>query len=216
MSDIMIDEATLIKIRSAVRYNEIGDGSPYRISFAGKGNSGGSFGVYQGDAHSDQPRVTGYLTRVLHDGGMDGPDIVRIVSAVSGRCLENPLNDIDTAAVNRSLSAPNGVAEVDEMDTELESTVANGVRLCMDAAGRRRATLDLQSSLYIACWTNMTGVPHQLAGWLGGALTYQLNSPAGAYITGRDLEAYLGRTDYFSKNPQNFLHLQQCVARAMN
>jgi hypothetical protein len=41
-------------LRSAVRFNEISDETPYRLSFAGKGTSGGSFGFMQGDLAAGQ------------------------------------------------------------------------------------------------------------------------------------------------------------------
>ena len=211
-----IDQDTLARIRSAIRYNEIGKASPYLISFASKGNSGGSFGAYQGDAHADQPHVTNCLTAVLLADGVDAGEAARIVGLVAGVCVENPLSDADTRRVNSALSSDKGKALVDAMDGELEQTVTRGVQQCMAAAQARGVNLQQAASLYVACWTNMTGAPKQLARWLGGATTYQLAAPQGPDVSGYDVERYLLKTDYFARNPRNFDHLKQCIQLALH
>ena len=60
----MVDPSLLPAIRAALRENEIGNQSPYVLSYAELGNSGGSFGVFQGDACVD-PNARAALKQVL-------------------------------------------------------------------------------------------------------------------------------------------------------
>ena len=46
-----IDPAIGPALRAALKENEIGNASPYRLSYAKLGQSGASFGVFQGDTH---------------------------------------------------------------------------------------------------------------------------------------------------------------------
>ncbi|MET3133575.1 hypothetical protein AAKU55_003865 [Oxalobacteraceae bacterium GrIS 1.11] len=212
----MLDASTLAAIRAAIRYNELGDSSPYRITFAGKGNSGGSFGVFQGDAHTDQPVVSSCLSLALQDYGVNGATLTRIDSAVGARCVENPLSEADTSLVNQALAAPTGRHLVDQMDTTLEASVIIGVEQCGAAAATVHKTLELEAILYIACWVNMTGAPTQVSKWIAGTTIYQLAPPAAPTVTGKNLQDYLQRTEYFSKNPHNFQHLRAAVNSAMH
>ena len=59
----MVDETLKPELRLALRLHEIGDASPYALSFAGKGNSGASFGFMQGDMNGGQPEVRAGLPR---------------------------------------------------------------------------------------------------------------------------------------------------------
>ena len=78
----MVDATLEGAIRTALRENEIGDQSPYELSYARKGDSGGSFGAFQGDVHVDQvARDT--LQAVLQSANLDPQTVTRIVTAVS-------------------------------------------------------------------------------------------------------------------------------------
>ena len=48
---MLLPESLKPAIRAALRHHEIGEHSPYRLAFAGKGQSGGSFGAMQGDSY---------------------------------------------------------------------------------------------------------------------------------------------------------------------
>ncbi len=58
-----IDPAIGPALRAALKENEIGNASPYRLSYAKLGQSGASFGVFQGDTHVDAARARSALRR---------------------------------------------------------------------------------------------------------------------------------------------------------
>jgi hypothetical protein len=47
----MVDSALIPAIKEAVKQNEIGDASPFELSYAELDKSGASFGAMQGDTH---------------------------------------------------------------------------------------------------------------------------------------------------------------------
>ena len=47
----LVDATLLPAIRAAIKANEIGTESPYRLSYARLGVSGASFGIFQGDTN---------------------------------------------------------------------------------------------------------------------------------------------------------------------
>ena len=47
----MVDPDLIPAIKEAIKQNEIGDQSPYKLSYARLGVSGASFGVFQGDTN---------------------------------------------------------------------------------------------------------------------------------------------------------------------
>ena len=60
----MTDPAMLPAIKASIRANEIGSQSPYKLSFAKKGNSGASYGVFQNDTYANRTALT-TLTQIL-------------------------------------------------------------------------------------------------------------------------------------------------------
>jgi hypothetical protein len=82
------------------------------------------------------------------------------------------------------------------------------------AAGTRRS-VDPDAQLYIALWANMSGMPDTLNAWLGGATELGVPPPAGAAVTGSDLQTYLKATAYFTANPGSFPHMEAAVAAGM-
>jgi hypothetical protein len=211
----MIDPTTRAAIRAAIRCNEIGNASPYCLSFAGKGNSGGSFGVFQGDLHANREAVSPYLKMALGESGVNAPTVSRIVSELSQVCLESPLSCGDTTLVDAALRSDAGKKLVDQMDDVLEKSVIRDVEVCLESARNRTMTIEPMAVLYIACWSNMTGLPAQLARWIGGATVRALPPPSGPSVTGPDLQRYLGKCEYFLKNPHHMLHLHESVAQGM-
>ena len=47
----MVDATLVPAIKAAIKQNELGDASPYMLSYACLGASGASFGIFQGDTN---------------------------------------------------------------------------------------------------------------------------------------------------------------------
>ena len=61
----MVDTALFPAIRAAIKQNELGNASPYCLSYARLGQSGASFGIFQGDTNVN-PLARSTLTDVLN------------------------------------------------------------------------------------------------------------------------------------------------------
>lgn len=209
----MVDQTLLPAIEQTISQNEIGDASPYCLSFARLGASGASFGLMQGDTNASQlARDT--LRQVLSAAAVDQPTIDRILASVSVPLPSgNPLSASDTAVANDALASIPGRALVDAMDQELLSGVLQGLDSCVAAAATRNMTLAPLAYLYAAPWINMSGAPTSLIVWLKGGAVRGVPSPSPPIASGADMVAYLQATAYFQANPRNFVHLQQCVQK---
>lgn len=197
-------------LRIAMRINEIGNNSPYRLSFATKGESGGSLGFTQGDLAGKQPIVKDTFRRVLAAAGI--PDN-NITACLSVHVTENPLSDAETALVDAALSSPAGQQLVDAMDEAIFTDVRGGLGRCVEAASPSR-TIEPVAQIYMLLWINMTGKPTTLLKWLAGnAVTLVKTVPApGLSINVAEIENYLLASKFFTENPGNFPHLRQSVA----
>jgi hypothetical protein len=199
-------------VKAAIRANELGKLSPYALSFAKLGSSGASFGVFQGDMHSN-PSVRIVLEQVLHGAAMDAAAVTRIVGMLSAPCPNgNPLSPQDALHVNNALSSATGSALVDAMDGQLLQTVLTHIQQAVDAASARTWTIAETAMLYIALWSNMTGAPGQLCAWIGGETVSGVAPPAGPIVAEADLQTYLTAQSYFQQHPANFTHFKQSVA----
>ncbi|MDB5361860.1 MAG: Hemolysin-type calcium-binding protein [Rhodospirillales bacterium] len=206
----MVDTALFPAMRAAIRQNELGNASPYRLSYARLGQSGASFGIFQGDTNVN-PLARSTLSEVLNAAGIADAIVGGILAAVSRPLPEGcPLSPADTALADGALAAPFGQAIVDRMDDQLMQTVLNGIDSCLAASGAR--PIDPVAQLYLALWINMTGAPTTLAKWLGGTTEAGLAPPDGATVSAADLENYLQASAYFRENPRNFAHMQASVA----
>ena len=145
----MVDPSLLPAIRAALRENEIGNQSPYVLTYARLGNSGGSFGVFQGDACVD-PNARAALKQALVAAGVASATVTRIVNAVSQPCPDgSPLSPADQKTADDALDSPQGRAIVDAMDGktiqivlgELDSSIA-AAEFSQQAARSRRPDLD--------------------------------------------------------------------------
>jgi len=115
----MVDSALFPAIREAIQQNELGNASAYQLSFARLGDSGASFGIFQGDTNVNSTARQTPLS-ILRQAGTDQDGINRIMAAVSQPCPEgNPLSDADTALTNAALSSPGGRALMEQMDSTL-------------------------------------------------------------------------------------------------
>ena len=208
----MVDAALLPAIKQAIKENEIDGASPYQLSYAQRGQSGGSFGVFQGDVHTN-PTARNVLTQVLQTSGADAATVARIIGLVSQACPNgNPLTQGDTTLANNALSSPAGMQLVDQMDGQLLNVVLGNLDASIVAATAQNMTIDPTALLYIALWVNMTGAPNQLNQWIGGTAVAGVAPPAPPTVTVANIEAYLKAMQFFVQHPQNFLHLQQSVA----
>jgi hypothetical protein len=208
----MPDDALRPALCATLRYNEISDGSPYRLSFAGKGNSGASFGFMQGDLAAHQPMVIATFQQVLQAANIPQPMIDTLFSRLSVHLVENPLTQAQTDQVDAALAA--SARLVDAMDETLLGGVLSDLDTCIGCAQANSRQPQPTAQLYLACWINMTGAPTTVLTWIEGAAP-ALDGPTppiADVIDGALTRAYLAATHYFTVNPGNLAHLDQAVA----
>lgn len=211
----MVNSTLIPAIKEAIKQNEIGNASPYELSYARLGVSGASFGVFQGDTNvSHSARAT--LAAALRAAGAGADAVTRILGLVSQPCPDgDPLSEDDKNLANGSLSSAAGQELVNAMDDELLQVVLHGVDACIAAARTRSLTIDPVALLYIALWVNMTGPPNVLSRWVAGTPELGLTPPAGDQVSQQNLESYLHSTKFFTTHPRNFVHMQQSVKAAI-
>jgi hypothetical protein len=205
-------------MRTALRLNEIGDVSPYRLSFAGKGASGASFGFTQGDMAAGQPIVQTTFQRALRSSAVAEANIVDLARRLSVHLIANPLSPAETNLVNDALSAAGGRAAVDQMDESIFEGLFGEVDKCLAAAAQTGRTVAPKAQICMLLWINMTGPPTRLLDWLSGkpvTMARPVPSP-GKIVDAAAIETYLRATDYFSENPNNLPHFLQSVAAGAN
>jgi hypothetical protein len=211
----MVDTVLVPAIRDAIKENELGNASPYELSYARLGASGASFGIFQGDTNVNHT-ARGTLRNALQSNGVDDDAIARIMAAVSQPCPDgNPLSPDDTTAANGSLSCDGGKVQVDAMDGTLLNVVLGELDSCAAAAATRSQTIDPEALLYIALWVNMTGAPDTLNKWLSGTQEVGLAPPVGPVVSSQNMQNYLQANTYFRLHPRNFVHMQDSVNAAV-
>lgn len=205
----MVDASLFPAIRQAIKANELGPASPYQLSYARLGQSGGSFGIFQGDAHVN-PTARNVLTQILQGAGADPATVSRIVGLVSQACPNgNPLTQADTTLANNALSSPAGVKLVDQMDSQLLNVVLGRLDTSIAAATAQNMTIDPAALLYLALWVNMTGAPNTFNQWIGGTAVAGVAPPTPPAVTVANVTAYLLASSFFVQHPGNFAHFQQ-------
>src|SRR5437763_16008628 len=109
----MVDTALIPAVKEALKQNEIGNASPYELSYARLGATGASFGVFQGDTNvSHTARAT--LAAALRADGADEASVTRILGLVGQPCPNgNPLSPADATLADNALSSPEGRRLVD-------------------------------------------------------------------------------------------------------
>jgi hypothetical protein len=210
-----LDAATKAFVKLAIQNNEIGLASPYVISFAGKGQSGGSFGAMQGDLAVGQKFVVDAFRGALETAGVSGDQIGGILGQLCVHCAKNPLTLAVTTKVNEALKESS--AQVDKMDDSLLDEIYASLRACLEAAQSSGRAIDREALLYMGAWINMSGPPTTLLAWLKGdtASLYAALKGAPAIVTGSAIRDYLSATRYFAAHPQNLQRLQSCVTAAL-
>jgi hypothetical protein len=212
----MVADAMLPAIRKAIQQNELGNASPYRLSFAQLGVSGASFGIFQGDTNVNHT-ARDVLARALQDAGAPAATISRIMAAVCRPCPDgNPLSRSDTRLANNALDSPAGRELVDAMDSRLLEIVLGELDTCVAAAKSRGHTIAAAAQLYVALWVNMTGAPDILNKWLSGTSEVGLAPPVGPVVTSQNIQNYLHACTFFRMHPRNFVHMQDSVNAALN
>jgi hypothetical protein len=196
--DLGVDDALKAAIVTAVRMNEIGSGSPYVLCFAGKGNSGASFGATQGDLAAGQPIVQSTFRNALAAAGFSAADIQQFTAALSVHLLSNPLSAADTQRINAALL--NSKNLVDNMDQQILAGVYSGLDQCIAAASSAGRQIEPIALIYMALWINMSGPPTALLDWLKGPTQ-------DGTVTEGDIKSYLSATSYFTANPGNLPHI---------
>lgn len=211
----MVESNLIPAIKEAVKQNEIGNQSPYKLSYARLGVSGASFGVFQGDTNvSDTARQT--LRKALQADGVSDNTVARIMSLLSQRLPNgNPLSPDDTEVADSALSAETGKALVDAMDNGLFMIVMRDLNACVAAAQSKNFLIEPTALLYMAVWVNMTGPPTVLTKFLEGSSESGVLPPVGPTVTAQDMQTYLHASRYFILHPRNFLHLQASVEAAV-
>ena len=185
--------------------HEIGDHTPYEISFAQKANSGGSFGFMQGDLAAGQA--------IAHSTFRGCMAAARMADAAIGD-LERRLSTkgarptIISAAEKRQIDAAFQASSnlVDAMDEAILQNVYGHLDTCVAVATEANRTIDPIAQLYIAMWVNMTGAPTKLLDWL--------RSPErGNTISENAIQGYLRDQKYYKEHPDNFPHIVASAAK---
>lgn len=213
----MLDESIKPAVRRALRLHEIGDKAPYRMFFAGKGKSGGSFGFMQGDLAAGQANVKVTFRAVMAAATVALNRSQAIEAALSVHVVKNPLSAPDTKLVNNALDAPEGRLLVDKMDEEILADVYAGLNRCIAAAASTGRAIEAKALVYMAMWINMSGPPTKVLSWLAGK-NISMATPlakAPSVVDGFAMEGYLRATSYYSENPGNLPHAMQCAAAGM-
>jgi hypothetical protein len=198
-------------LRTAVRRHEIGDDTPYKLSFAEKGRSGASFGFMQGDLGQNQQEVKDAFRRALAAADLPEEKISSLMQTLSVPVERNPLNAVDNNLVNNALDAPKGRPLVDAMDEQILADVCLKLDKCLDAASSSGRTITPEAQIYMLLWINMTGPPTDLLHWLSGSTVRSVPAP-GTSVDSRAIQEYLKASKYFTENPGNFQHMFESVA----
>jgi hypothetical protein len=206
-------------LRSAVRFNEISDETPYRLSFAGKGASGGSFGFMQGDLAVGQQVVQRAFRGALTAAGSSTDQIEAFTRRLSVPLLRNPLGATDTQVINNALAAPTGRALVDTMDAALFAEACRQLDQCIAKAQSSGRTITPQAQIDLMLWVNMSGPPTTVLDWLSGndvSLFGGVIAKPGTTVDAPAVERYLKATKFLVENLSNFEHFQKAVERGMS
>lgn len=185
---------------TALRANEIGaDGSPYALSFAGKGDSGASVGVLQTDL-STNPAALNAIWKVLLAAGQSAAWASKVCAPLSKPQRCNPLNVEDLLMVNEALKSAYARQVIDQLD-------ALAMRALLGRMGiiTNEFKLTIAAQCALACWVNMTGLPTRMLAWM------RAGNAAETPVTLTVMLDYLAATQYFSQNPRNFEHFKQSL-----
>lgn len=212
----MVDPVIKPAMCEAVELHEGGSAAAYEIGFAKKGESGASFGRMQGDLAKGPAVVKSTFRKVLTAAGVEPAEIDALLALLGKPLKTSPLSATQEATINAALSSTEGQKLVDAMDDELTEITYRRVDKCLTAAAKHGRTITPKAQCYIAMWSNMTGEPDMLAGWLEGIPPPLFTvPPAEQEVDGAALETYLSATKYYTEHPQNMKHLRDCAAKGV-
>jgi hypothetical protein len=200
-------------LAEALRHHEIGGdiALAYRLSFAGKGNSGASFGVMQGDLAAGRPEAKKAFLAALAAAKVPQERIDAITSVLHDRPHKaNPLSEAETRLVNHALAASKPI--VDEMDAAIAAEVYADLDKVTAAAAAAGRTIEPKALLYLANWINMTGRPTTLLKWVTGEPIAAIPR-VGPVIDEASVQAYLLAQKYYRENPAVWPHMVKSVAK---
>jgi len=207
----MTDSAMLPAIKVAIKANEIGAGDPYALSFAQKGNSGASFGIFQNDTVANSQALD-TLQSILRTAALPGAQVDRIIALVGKPCPIDPLTAEDEAAANTALHSDAGKQAVDALDNKRLTVVCGYLDQAVQAS---MYPIEGKAQLGICMWCNMTGAPTILLTWLGGSSVDEAGGtvdPPGNPVGFGDLTRLLQSSTYFVDNPGNWQHFADSAA----
>jgi hypothetical protein len=201
----MTDPAMLPAIRAAIKANEIGTGDPYALSFAKKGDSGASFGIFQNDTAANSQALDA-LNSILQTAGLPAEQVQRIIGLVNKPCPTDPLTSDDEAAADAALSSYAGKQAVDALDDRRLTVVCGYLDQSVQSSVY---PIEGEAQLGICMWCNMTGAPTTLLTWLGGSSVDEAGGtvdPPGNPVSFDDLTRLLKNATFFVNNPDNWQH----------
>lgn len=210
----MSEQDLLPALAGALRTNEIGEASPYRISFAEKGSSGASFGFMQGDMNAGPRYVRECLRSALVGAAMPLPEVDAVMGKLAGRPLPiDPLTANQEAEVNAALASATGRRLVDAMDEHLMQDCLAGLDECVVAAHQGGRRIAPEAQIAITLWINMTGSTITLRQWLGGEAVTMAGEvePPGEYVSREDILTYLRASHFFTNHPRNITHFEEAL-----
>jgi hypothetical protein len=215
-----VDPALVPAIRAALAVNEVGGNIAlaYRLSFAGAGSSGASFGIFQNDCAAN-PRAFATLRSILTNAKLSPEPYGRIVAALRVPCRTNPLSPADTALVDAALASVQGRAQVDALDKQSFEVVLADLGVALGAAGVVGNSIEPAAQLAIALWCNMSGRPTLLDTWLGGNPVTEgrvIVARPGNPVTLADIDRYLNSTAFFVEHPQDWPHFAASVVAGLD
>ncbi len=195
----MPDDSLKPALRAALRTHEIGNRTPYEISFAQKANSGGSFGFMQGDLAAGQAIAHSTFRRCMAEAGMPEATIGDLEHRLSTKGAKPSIITADEKQrIDAAFQARRDL--VDAMDESILQGVYRHLDTCVGVATDAGRTIDPIAQLYIAMWVNMTGAPTKLLDWL--------RSPdRGDTVTEDEIQDYLRDQKYYKEHPKNFPHI---------
>jgi hypothetical protein len=198
-------------IRAAIKANEIGSGDPYALSFAKKGNSGASFGIFQNDTAANSQALD-TLQSILQTAALPDAQVERIIGLVGKPCPTDPLTADDETAANAALHLDAGKQAVDALDNKRLTVVCGYLDQAVQSSVY---SIEGEAQLGICMWCNMTGAPTTLLTWLGGSSVDEAGGkvePPGNPVGFGDLTRLLKNATYFVDNPDNWQHFADSAA----
>lgn len=207
----MTDITMLPAIRAGIKANEIGLGNPYSLSFAEKGGSGASFGIFQNDTATNSQALD-TLKSILQDAALPSDQVDRIIDLVGTACPTDPLTADDHAAADAALSSDAGKQAVDALDEKRLTVICGYLDKALQSSTN---PIEGEAQIGICLWCNMTGAPSTLLTWLGGSSVTEAGgevAPPGNPVTFEDLTRYLKNAGFFVNNPKNWQHFADSTA----